>query len=393
MSDPRLMLPPESQSDPAPSPPQAAWEVAASVWTLRLGGDWRALASPVLPPAPAATPPAPLRLQIEVAAHHLSGWDARFVSALWQLLSSFDVERTTFVLDSLPPGLQRVLSLSLPKPADDKSNPVAAAAPPGWFERAGARVLAAVENTRLTFEFIGQTVLAAARALRGRSDMRAADFAWQLDQTGPRSLPIVALVCLMVGLILAYMSGAQLQRFGAKSFVAELMALSIVREVAALLTGILLAGRVGAAFAAQLASMNANEEIDALRSLGVDPYSHLVLPRVLALLVVAPLLTAFAAAVGLATGWVAAGLLYGVASAEYISRSLHVLTLPHIAVGLIKGTVYGVLVALAGCRQGLASGKSAQAVGQATTQAVVTSVVWMVTAASLLTVLLHKLGL
>lgn len=265
-------------------------------------------------------------------------------------------------------------------------------APSRWFERAGERALASVENARRTLEFIGQTLLAAGRALRGRSDLRMADLAWQIDQTGPRTVPIVALVCVMVGMILAYMSGAQLQRFGAKSLVAELMAVSVVREIAALLTGILLAGRVGAAFAAQLGSMQANDEIDALRSLGIDPYSHLVLPRVLALLVVAPLLTACAAGVGLITGWAAAHLIYGVASAEYVARSLEALTLPHIAVGLLKGTVYGVLVALAGCRHGLFSGKSAQEVGQATTQAVVSSVIWLTTAASVLTVLLHRLG-
>lgn len=270
--------------------------------------------------------------------------------------------------------------------------PSAAGAPraPTWLARVGRRAAGAAQGLRLTLALVGDLLLALGRLLRGRSDMRGADLAWQLEQTGPRSVPIVALVSGMVGLILAYMGAALLQQFGAKSFVADLMAVSVVREIAALLTGIVLAGRVGAAFAAQLGSMRANEELDALRTLGLDPVSHLVLPRVLALLLVSPLLTAFAAAMGLVVGWAAAAQIYGVASAEYLTRSLQALNATHVGVGLLKGTVYGVLVALAGCRQGLQAGRSAQAVGDATTRAVVQSIVWIVSAASVLTVIFQR---
>jgi phospholipid/cholesterol/gamma-HCH transport system permease protein len=262
-----------------------------------------------------------------------------------------------------------------------------------WLATVGARVQAAGQGARLTLSLVGELLLAFGALLRGRSDMRVADLAWQLEQTGPRSVPIVALVSAMVGLILAYMGAAQLQQFGATSFAADLMTLGVVREVAALLTGIVLSGRVGAAFAAQLGSMRAGDELDALRTLGVDPVSHLVLPRVLALLVVAPLLTLVAAAMGLLVGWAATTQIYGVGSAEYLTRSANTLTGAHLGVGLLKGSVYGVLVALAGCRQGLHAGKSAQAVGDATTRAVVQSIVWIVIAASVLTVVLQRWGI
>lgn len=261
-----------------------------------------------------------------------------------------------------------------------------------WLAAVGMRAQAAAQATRLTLTLVGELLQAAAGLLRGRNDMRAADLAWQLEQTGPRSVPIVMLVSGMVGLILAYMGAEQLRPFGAKAFVADLMTLSVVREIAALLTGIVLAGRVGAAFAAQLGSMRAGDELDALRTLGLDPVAHLVLPRVLALLVVAPLLTLVAAATGLLVGWGAAVQIHGVATAEYLSRSAEALGAAHLGVGLLKGTVYGVLVALAGCRQGLHAGKSAQAVGEATTRAVVQSIVWIVSAASVLTVIFQRWG-
>jgi len=225
-----------------------------------------------------------------------------------------------------------------------------------------------------------------------RSHLRGADLLAQLEQSGPRSLPIVSLVSGLVGVILAYMGAVQLQRFGAQTFIADLVTIGAVREVAALMTGVILSGRIGASFAAQLGSMQANEEIDALRALGVDPMEHLVLPRVLGLVLVAPLLTAYAALVAVLAGGLVASLIFGVPAEQYAYKALQSLTLTHVLVGLGKGTVYGLLVALAGCRQGLHAGRSAQAVGQAVTASVVQAIVWIVVAASALTVALQRLG-
>ena len=271
-----------------------------------------------------------------------------------------------------------------------------------------------LDDTRTTLGFVGELLQAAGRVLAGtlrgllrrrgagvrshggdvpvRSHLRGVDLLAQLEQSGPRSLPIVSLVSGLVGVILAYMGAVQLQRFGAQSFIADLVTIGAVREVAALMTGVILAGRIGAAFAAQLGSMQANEEIDALRALGVDPMEHLVLPRVLGLVLVAPLLTAYAALVAVAAGGVVASAVFGVPAEQYMYKVTQVLTLPHVLVGLAKGTVYGLLVALAGCRQGLHAGRSAQAVGQAVTASVVQAIVWIVVAASALTVALQRLG-
>ena len=188
--------------------------------------------------------------------------------------------------------------------------------------------------------FFGEVLLALGRWLRGRSAMRGADVLQQLDLTGPRSLPIVLLSCALIGLMLAYMGGAQLGRIGAQNFLADVVTVGMVRELAGMMTGIILAGRVGSAFAAQLATMKAGEEIDALRVLGVDPISHLVLPRLLALMGVAPVLITFGAVAGVLAGWPAAVGAYGVTTAEYFNQCLRALSFTHLWIGLFKGMLY-----------------------------------------------------
>lgn len=347
--------------------PGARWLQEGEDWVLELSGDWRGHRA-ALPDLPAADTASAVR----VNAANLTSWDAALASSLWHRLEPFARREAHVELQALPDGLQEILALALdsPPPASNTSGPRATR-----VARVGARVTAWWALRRKTLAFFGEVLLSVGRWLRGRSDMRTSDLAWQIEQTGPRSLPIVALVCFLVGLIVAYMGAAQLQRFGAQNYIADLVTVGVVREVAALLVGIVLAGRVGAAFAAQIGSMRANEEVDALATMGVNPVDFLVLPRVLALLIIGPLLTAFGAAVGMAVGWLVAVGIYGVTPLEYVYASMQALTLPHVVVGLIKGTTYSVLVALAGCLQGMSAGRSAQAVGDATTASVVQAIV------------------
>lgn len=365
-------------------PPGARWLSSGEAWVLELSGAWRGH-SGALPELPAPDIAGP----VEVNATALHSWDAVLAGRLWQQLEPLVRRAVPVDLKSLPQGLQEILALALnaAPPAEEAPD----SPPPGPVTRVGARALGAWDTRRESLSFVGEVLFSLGRWLRGASDMRASDLLWQIEQTGPRSLPIVTLVCFLVGLIVAYMGAAQLQRFGAQTYIADLVTVGVVREVAALLVGIVLAGRVGAAFAAQIGSMRANEEIDALTTLGVNAFDFLVLPRVLALLIVGPMLTAFGALVGMGVGWLVAVLIYGVTPLEYVYASVDSLTLPHVLVGLIKGTVYAVLVALAGCRQGMAAGRSAQAVGDATTASVVQAIVWIVVAASVLTVVFQRL--
>jgi len=355
----------------------ARWEGEGQQWRLVLSGDWAGEAE--LP-----KPPPELRVeegtQLSFDSSALSHWPPAFAAALWQALAPLARGGVALDLAGLPRALQPLLALSLPQPEKAAKKPAAvdeAEPEPEW---------------RKTLTFVGEMLAAMGRLLRGRSAMRLSDWLWQIEQTGPRSLPIVLLVSTLVGLIVAYMGAEQLQRFGAQSFIANLVTIGVVREIAALVVGIVLAGRVGAAFAAQIGSMRAGEEIDALTTLGVDPVEHLVLPRMLALLVTGPLLTLCAGVAGLAVGGAVAVFLYDVPAMAYLTTTREALAGWDLFVGLLKGSVYAVLVALAGCRQGLNAGRSAQAVGEATTAAVVQAIVWMVVAASLLTVIFQRLG-
>jgi phospholipid/cholesterol/gamma-HCH transport system permease protein len=370
-------------------PPRSAtasahWDSTASsaLLLLRLAGDWRGQALlPALPQDLARG------TALRVDAEGLTHYDSGLASALWALGAQARAAGHPLDLGALPEGLREVLAL-----AGEAKPPAPAPAPKGLLVRVGLHWGERLARAKQTLGFVGEVLQAAGRALGGRSAMRRSDVLQQLQVTGPASLGIVSLVSFLVGLILAYMGAAQLERFGAQIYMADLVTIGVVREIAALMTGIILAGRVGAAFAAQLGSMQANEEVDALESMGLNPVEHLVLPRVLAMLLMAPLLTTYAALVGMLAGLLVAVGIYDVEPLEYLVRCMDSLTLMHLGIGLLKGTVYAVLVALAGCRQGLYAGRSAQAVGEATTAAVVQAIVWIVVAASALTMMAQRMG-
>ncbi|MEJ6003464.1 MlaE family ABC transporter permease [Paucibacter soli] len=374
-------LPLTTALETGPAPAQAHWDADAQGQILRLAGDWRGQSALPAPPASSGT-----SWRIDGSA--ISHFDSQLAAALWAL-----GKRSGMALDTsqLPAGLRGILALATSSRAGGTASPPRSRRS-RWLTQVGMDWLARLTRTSTTLGFVGETLASLYKAMRGSTAMRGEDLARQLHACGPASLPIVSLVSFLVGLIIAYMGAAQLQRLGAQSFMADLVTIGVVREIAALMTGIILSGRVGAAFAAQLGSMQANEEVDALRAMGLNPVEHLVLPRVLAMALMAPLLTTYAAVVGMGAGLLVAVGIYQVEMLDYLYRSSQALTLAHAGIGLLKGTVYAILVALAGCRQGLNAGRSAQAVGDATTAAVVQAIIWIVVAASALTIMFQRLG-
>lgn len=362
------------------------WTRSGEGWLLQLQGDWRGRTQP-LPSAPAPGPAPGDRVTIDADA--LAGWDLHAAPRLWALLAPLRRSGAALDLGRLPEALRSPLELALPAPGTATEDLPRKPVEPG--------VLAGLhrwwQDALSTAAFVGEVTLALGRLLRGRAVMRGSDYLRQLDQAGPLSLPIVSLTCFLIGLMLAYMGGAQLQRIGAQSFIADVVTVGMVRELAGLMTGVILAGRIGAAFAAQIGTMVANEELDALRALGIDPIEYLVLPRLLAMLTMAPLLIAYAALVGVLAGLPPVVGIYGVPGWEYLHKCREALTWTHLWIGLFKGTMYIGLVALAGCREGLHAGRDAQSVGAATTTAVVKALLWIVVAASASTVLFQSLGL
>jgi len=228
--------------------------------------------------------------------------------------------------------------------------------------------------------------------LRGRAYFRRSDLALILQDCGAQALPIVSLISFLVGLILAFMGAVQLQQFGAQTFVANLVGLGMSREMGAMMVGIIMAGRTGAAFAAQLGTMRVNEEIDALTTMGISPMDFLVLPRMLALVVMLPLLCLYADLLGILGGLVVGVGMLDLGLVQYVVQTREALAPMDFVLGLIKSAVYGALVAIAGCLRGMQCGNSSAAVGTAATSAVVTSIVWIVVASAILTLIYDALG-
>ena len=241
--------------------------------------------------------------------------------------------------------------------------------------------------------FLGHVLIAGVASLRGRGVARRADIVRVFSESGARALPIVLVVNLMVGAILAFVGAVQLVQFGAGIFVADLVGIAVAREMAAVITAVVMCGRTGAAFAAELATMQANEEVDALEVLGLDPVAFLVLPRVLALLLMMPLLYVYACSAGLFGGLLVAGGMLDLAPSAYLDRSVEALDWSHLGLGASKCLVFGGVIAMIGCYVGLHAQRHAAGVGRATTQAVVLGIVAVIALDSLFAIAANALGI
>ncbi len=241
-------------------------------------------------------------------------------------------------------------------------------------------------------KFVGETMMAVGNMLRGRAVFRKSDFWLALQQCGVDALPIVALISVLVGMILAFLGSVQLKMFGAQVYVADLVGVGMVREMGALMTGIIMAGRTGASYAARLGSMQVNEEVDALTTLGFSPIEFLVLPRTMAMILMMPLLCIYADILGIVGGAIVGVAMLDLTIPQYYFQTVGAISLTAVASGLIKGVVFGVIVALAGCMHGIRCGRSASAVGDATTKAVVSGIVSIIVWDCLITVVYIIIG-
>jgi len=319
----------------------------------------------------------------------LDGWDSSLLTFLVQIIDRCAGQGIEVERGGLPEGVQRLLRLAyaVPERADD-SEPEGRA----WLSRIGAATLRSRDAAAEMAAFLGELTMSLGRLLRGKVRFRVSDLAITIHEAGPRALPIVSLISLLVGLILAFVGAVQLRMFGAQIYVADLVALGMAREMGAMMTAIILAGRTGAAFAAQLGSMQVNEEIDALRTLGISAIDFLVLPRMLGLVLMTPLLCLYADFMGILGGMLVAVTMMDLSLFSYLQETREALSLTDFATGLFKSLVFGILVAYAGCLRGMQSGRSSAAVGRAATSAVVTGIVLIVVSDAILTVIYDILG-
>jgi len=329
--------------------------------------------------------------RITFDSHSMTAWDTGLLTFLSQLIKFAQSQHIEIDKLGLPSGVQRLLALASVIPAIKETGREKKSA--GFISQIGVFTIDLLRGIPASLSFLGEVMLSLGRLLRGKAQYRKSDLFLIIEEVGPHGLGVVALISFLVGLIMAYMGAEQLALFGAEIFIADLVAIGMVREMGALMTGIIIAGRTGAAFAAQLGTMQVNEEIDALKTLGISVMDFLVLPRLLALITMMPLLTLYSGLIGVAAGFTSATLVFDIGAYEYYHQTIRALDLSHFAVGVFKGTIYGALVAFSGCLRGIQCGRSAQAVGKATTSAVVTSILLIVIAASVLTIVFYKLGI
>jgi phospholipid/cholesterol/gamma-HCH transport system permease protein len=320
----------------------------------------------------------------------VTDWDSGLVTFAHNVIQEARARDVESDRSGLPDGAQRLLRLAEAVPEKQTGRDRAT---PSWLARIGAWATAAWAEATTGLAFLGEGVLAFRALVHGSARFRTIDLITVIQDCGPRALGIVSLISFLIGLILAFVGAVQLQQFGASIFVANLVAIAMTREIACIMTAIVMAGRTGAAFAAQLGTMNTNQEIDALSTMGISPMEFLVLPRMLALIVMMPLLTIYADLVGILGGAVVGVGMLGLGLTEYFEQTRGAVTLTSFFIGLSKSAVFGVLVALVGCLRGMQSGRSAAAVGLAATSAVVTSIVLIIVIDGIFAVVLHVLGL
>lgn len=238
----------------------------------------------------------------------------------------------------------------------------------------GEAVSAQASQVQRLLGFFGLVLSTAVYALPRPSCWRPTSVVHHMHQTGLAALPLVALLSFLIGAVVAFLGATVLRDFGAELFVVDLTVIAFLREMGVLLTAILLAGRTASAFTAQIGTMKSREEIDAIRTIGLDPIVLLVLPRLLALLVMLPVLTVFAMLAGLGGGLAVSALILGIPPELYLNRMGEVIELRHYLVGLVKAPLFAVVIALVGCLEGFKVGGTAQSVGERTTSAVVQSI-------------------
>jgi phospholipid/cholesterol/gamma-HCH transport system permease protein len=370
------------RSAPEPKPEHPPWQVTVKRFgdqaVVCLEGTWRLrdrlpLAAVVLR---SLTSPTPVR-RVTFDTDRLDVWDTGLLTFLRNLMGEAERAGLQIDHDGLPQEVERLLALA-------SAVPVRQAAPePAGTRRFGRAVTSTFALWAASVEvltFTGEICAAFAGLFTRRVRIRWFPFALLIEEVGVSALPIMTLVGSLMGIIIAFGGALQLRQLGVQIFIADVVGVSMAQEVGALIAAIVLAGRTGAAFAAQLGSMQVKEEIDALSTAGISPVQFLVLPRVLALVLMTPVLTVYADLFGIVGGGIVGVTMLDLSVTAYVVRILDVVTIGDFGMGLARASVFGVLIALAGCLRGMQAGRSASAVGLAATSAVVTSIVLVILA-------------
>jgi phospholipid/cholesterol/gamma-HCH transport system permease protein len=321
----------------------------------------------------------------------LGAWDSSLVSYLIDVMGLCRQQHIPVDSDGLPTGVRRLIALAAVVPERQGTRPDVVVR--SWLGRFGLAVLEAREPVTKVVGFVGDITLALGRLVQRKARFRTSDLILLIQQAGADALGIVTLISFLVGTILAFGGAMQLEHFGAGIYVADLVGIAMVREMGAMMTGIVIAGRTGAAYAAQLGTMKVTQEIDALTTMGISPLDFLVLPRLIALCLMMPLLCLYADLVGVLGGAVVGIGMLNLSLPMYYHETVHAVHISDLAGGVCKASVYGILVAISGCLRGIQCGNSSAAVGQAATSAVVTGIVLIISACGMFALIFYMLGI
>ncbi len=328
---------------------------------------------------------------ISFCTSEVTGWDSGILTFLIKILDCCSKNNIRTEIDGLPQGVQRLLSLASAVAEREGARKEFVHEP--FLVQIGSGTINFVRSTIEFLNFLGEVSVAFMRMLRGKARFRRLDFLLIIQDCGINALPIVSLICLLVGLILAFIAAIQLKMFGAQIYIASLVGIGMVRVLGAVMAGIIMAGRTSASFAAQIGTMEVNEEIDALKTTGISPIEFLVLPRVLALVLMMPLLCVFADLMGVLGGLIVGVGMLGISITEYYNMTVASVGIDYFLIGIFQSCVFGILVALSGCLRGMQCKRSASAVGDAATSAVVTGITSIVIATAIITILFNIIGI
>lgn len=357
---------------------------------LDLSGDWQLTAG--LPEASQVFLQLDTRKDITLISFNIIepfNWDSGFISFLRILKKECESRGITVDTGSLPEGIRKLLSFAS---KIEHKEVVRTPEHVSFLENAADIVLRLSSSGIILLNFLGDLVFSFWRLVTGRAYFRKDEFMGIVQKCGADALPLVSLISVLVGMILAFIGAMQLKLFGAQIFIADIVGIAMVRVMGAVMTGILMAGRTGASFAAELGLMQVNEEIDALKTLGVSPVEFLVMPRVLALVIMMPLLTLYSDFMGILGGFFISYTFLGLNPVEYWHHTQSAVKLSNLWVGLVHGFVFGIIVSVAGCFRGIRCERSAAALGEATTSAVVSAITSIVIATAVITFVCQVLG-
>jgi phospholipid/cholesterol/gamma-HCH transport system permease protein len=375
---------------PIAPPSLSVQNAAGNALVISIGGQWSLQESApsfdeVAPHLESTPPPSQVRFSME----ELGTYDSSLVSLLVAVARCCNESGIKLDPGGIPEGVRQLLKIALAVPerktheAPDREL---------FFTRLGKAGLTLGSSMVELLTFIGLSAISFGRLLRGKAVFRVGDTWLIIQRAGAEALPIVTLINFLIGVILGFVGGMELQLFGAAIYMADLVGIAMVRELGCIMTAIIMSGRTGAAFAAEIGSMKVNQEVDALRTLGFSPMEFLVMPRMLALILMMPLLTAYGNVMGMLGGGLLAPL-FDISFQQYYDRLIVAIDLTNYSAGIIKAVIFGVIVAGAGCMKGMQSGNSASAVGQATTSAVVTAITAVIAVDAIFAFLLGAPGL